>query len=378
MAVIGNEHITVDSIYDVVAAHGGVIDEEASSLFSIHARLNMWSKYKPVPSETPFYSLEAWRSSGFTGSDGQCGLTIPSFSSVSAFVSAVDSGEDKWYYIPPQGGDKQPMRLDDFIGYCTEAENPIGHIITSGVRDYENNVSFGIDVAHGAGSTTNLSLSDISLNRVPLSSFYLGIYAYNDDGIFYMHTGADPIGSANDLQVLIPFADTGKFYYVPFLSSTPQTGRGNPATFIGLNFSPALVNVIDISDFRTVSVSAMWSKDFTSFTIEHLDFENNDAFDAVFSDITVFVYTTAHGADNGNEGTLVKEINISGSWTVPAKGKLSASIDIVVNIAKDDSLEYWIGATSNYNKDIVVWGQIQDDPNIMPELLARIMSLRNL
>jgi hypothetical protein len=270
------------------------------------------------------------------------------------------------------------MRLDDFRGYCSDAENPVGDIITNGIRDYEKYVTFAIDIAHNSGSETNLAISDLSLLNVPLSSFYLGIYAYNEDGDVYMETGADPIGLVNELQVSILFPNTGKFHYVPFLSSTPQTGSGNNATFIGLNFSPAIVNVIDSDSVRTVTVNALWSADYKSFTIESLYFDNKDSNVVTFTDIIVYLYTTNEGDDITTESSLVTQVAISGSWTVEAKSGLAVEIGRKVDIGKQDGLDYWVGATSNYNESVEIWNQIQDDPNIMPEMLARIMSLRNL
>ena len=374
MATLGFDELTGDEIRDILTENGGMVDDELETFFTLEAGINMWSKYKPVISSVLFYSKEEWINRAYKGQSGTCGLYIPFDNNLSVFRSMVKNGSDKWIYEPPYGGENAPYRLRDFRGYCSDASNPVGGVMTNGYRDDNGMVEFNIEVVHGSDSETNVSLSDLTVNGLPLSSYYLGIYAYNDDNKYYVKTGESSIGDANGLSVSVQFDSTGTFHYVPILSSRIQNGEGVDATLVGLNYNPMTVTIVDYKGSYAATVYAIWSKDYSSLIIEFVEFHNMGNISVEFNNLTAYLVKTAIGSSGGDEGEPVREIVIPGSWSVPAKERVVAQVDLTINLSKDETKEYWIGATANLIDSVKSWMQIQDP--IDEAMIARMFSRR--
>lgn len=112
--VIPKENITNDDISDTLRRYGGT---------------NMFSKRKPVPLKVNFcqdfdenkpdYFAEWWR-----GKDGNCGISIPEFTTMDEVGDATNGTLNGWTYIEPKGGEDEPFRMGDWAGYCAIAEPP--------------------------------------------------------------------------------------------------------------------------------------------------------------------------------------------------------------------------------------------------------------
>lgn len=362
--------LTVD-IGEVLRDSGVSVDlAEPWSFFT--PALNMWSKKKPIVDSRLFIALSTWKNGAWKGTDGRCGITIPTYASVSAFRTAVDNGTTGWSYTPPNGTSAQPRRLGDFRGYDTDAHNPIGAIATNGLRDANNYVQFDIDVLIPSGtSDTNLTLADLVVNGTALSSYYLGVYLWNS-ARYMLYTGTTPIGSADGLSVKIPVDAVGTYQYVPFLCSRAQTGTGVAATYIGLNYQPKTVNIVQSTSVYTISVSAYWNNTHTAITVGFVTLFNGDSSARTFSSIKVYVYRTGTSATDGSSGTKVAEFSVSGSWSVPANSHRDVVVDISKSVTRNTSYVYWVGATSNMNESIVTWNQIEEQGDVA---LLRVMTL---
>ena len=372
MATIKETDILLpEDIGEVLMDSGVDVDiNEPWTFFSTD--LNMWSKKKPVVKSVLFISLSSWKSDGWKGDDGRCGLTIPTYTSVANFRNAVNNGTTWWSYTPPNGTTAQPRRLGDFRGYDTDAYNPIGAIATNGLRDADNYVQFDIDVLIPSGtSDTNLTLSDLSISGTPLSSYYLGVYLWNSSR-YMLYTGTTPIGSADGLSVQIPVDVVGTYQYVPFLCSKAQTGTGVAATYMGLNYQPKTVSIVQSTSVYTIGVSAYWNNTHTAITVGFVTLFNGDSSARTFSNIKVYVYRTGTSATDGSGGTKVAEYSVSGSWSVPANSHKDVVVDISKSVTRNTSYVYWVGATSNMNESIVTWNQIEEQGDVA---LLRVMTL---
>lgn len=147
MAVIPTTSVDLSTeIGQVLNDAGGSVNiNQPLTYFTESAKINKWSKYKPVPlkanfaqdydSSAPDYDADWWK-----GDIGvSCGLRIPFNSSAASGVPSnriqylgylaymVKQGSTSvpnYTYVLPTGGADQPFRIGDFRGYNTNAEQP--------------------------------------------------------------------------------------------------------------------------------------------------------------------------------------------------------------------------------------------------------------
>lgn len=345
-------NLTMADVRDTLAAYGGSVDNTLESFFTTDAKINMWSKYKPVVSNDDFLNTDKrWQ-----GANGKCGLTIPAFSSVSAFRTGVTNGTTGWSYTPPTGGSSAPYRLGDFRGYCATAVNPIGDCVSNGLKDSNNYVQFDIDVAVSGSSTTNLTLTDICLDGyqgTPLSEYYLGVYVFNSSSWAFL-TGTDPIGSAEALSAKIQISGSGNFSYMPFLSSAAQTGTGVTATFIGCNIAPKNILIQSSSSLQAVIASGTWNKSAGTITDLFVTLQNNGSSSYTFSSIRITLMYTTSSSQTPAEGSTVTYKQYSSSVTVAANSEKIISISGSFSASEVSGRTYWLAGsatnvTTTYN-----------------------------
>lgn len=115
MAIIPNTDVDLSSEVGAVLrdAGGSVNINYAPSYFTADARINMWSKYKPVRYTKNF---------DLTNQEFQYahyGIKVP-------VAEKLNFGKDRvWMYQVPNGGSETPLRLSDFKGYYTDAVIPL-------------------------------------------------------------------------------------------------------------------------------------------------------------------------------------------------------------------------------------------------------------
>lgn len=170
MATIPSTNVNLaTNVRDILNAAGGSVNNNLITFFQTGAKLNRWSKYKPVQSSfvgaPPFAS---W----YEGDNHKCGLDYPSYSSA-AQLRANYSGVADWKYVLPTS----PLRLHDFRGYNTDAKYQISkiecpvRIITGG------NIQVNITLKTQASS--ELKISEIGggkYNGGYFGDYYFGIY----------------------------------------------------------------------------------------------------------------------------------------------------------------------------------------------------------
>lgn len=375
MAIIGNMTGSSDvsinlatQIRDVLNAAGGSVSNDVTSFFKPAAKLNMWSKYKPVVSTTLFHTFSNWKTQGYRGDSGTCGLTIPYYTdtSMSSFRTYLENGTALWNYTPPSGGTGAPMRVGDFRGYNTEAYNPVGDFFTNGIMDSDGYITVSMD-ATVTDPTYNLTYSDIYIDSVPLTDYYLGVYAFNDSGTWKYATNTSPIGDSYDFTVSLQLVSKGKWNIVPFLCSVAQTGKEATGTYLSANVLPKSISVIAVNAVRTLSVNAIW-KDSTksSVVVEEFYFQNDGASSYTFTDIIVYVFRTGLDAVSGAEGTQVGSYVHSGSVTVSGNSSESVSVGVEITRINADTNNYlyWVGAASSASDgSVVVWQQVEESAN---------------
>lgn len=235
MAIIKNSNIVLSSdIGSVLNAAGGSVNiNQPATFFSADAKINMWSKRKPVPlptnfcqdfdSSKPDYMAEWWR-----GKDYNCGITIPTFTTMDDVGEATDGGTNGWTYRLPNGGSSEPWRLGDFAGYDTDAPPPFTDFAfptTLTKESTEATASFAQNAITNEGSVLTLA------NFEKLRDCYLGVKLYNTSSGYAMYnTMSTTIANSGSLTVKLNVTgiqQSDDWVAVPFISSARQI-QGEP------------------------------------------------------------------------------------------------------------------------------------------------------
>ena len=138
MAIIKNSDIVLSSdIGSVLNAAGGSVNiNQPATFFSADAKLNKWSKYKPVIHQDLFIDGDGrWK-----GGDLKCGLTITNYT-YGDLAAAYLNDEGRWVYNIPNGTSSQPLRLGDFRGYSTDAKPFVTSSTAKGTMFKVNNIN---------------------------------------------------------------------------------------------------------------------------------------------------------------------------------------------------------------------------------------------
>jgi len=354
MAVIPTTDVNLATeARNVLNSAGGSVSDVLETFFSSSAKLNMWSKFKPVVDKTLFFDLSTWQSSGYKGSNGKCGLTIPTYSP-STFRTAAKNGTTGWSYTPPTGGTTEPYRLGDFRGYCTDAYNPTGAVVTNGIIS-NGKVTFSIDVAITGTSSTNLTLNDIEINDVPLSNYYMGVFVWNSSSSFF-YTSSSKIGSNSDLTVSIPITTAGTYNYIPFLSSAAQTtGSDVSATIISCNKKAQEVKIVTSGSLIKVIPSGAWNAGGTAVENITATLINTTSASVTFTGIKVQLRYGSTGASS----SLITTASYSGSVTVAANSQKTVDIPSISN-SYNQSRTYWLAGYADITTE-TVYNQVDEN-----------------
>lgn len=180
--------------------------------------INRWAKYKPVSKDlidttAQLDANKEWLSSAtwWKGTDGNCGITFSTFSTVAAARAAIVNGVNVWNYTKPTGGSYAPFRLTDFNQYYHTAPCPTTSV---GASDAQ--------LKAGAILTIMVATSiddDISLKLNHVGSFanyyYLAALFTSDGTLVLLHTSTKKVGEYNSgetISIEIPY-NNGSYGY---------------------------------------------------------------------------------------------------------------------------------------------------------------------
>lgn len=182
MAVIPNSNVNLaTNIRDVLNAAGGSVNNNVISFFSASAKINKYSKYKPVR------HVELFRLNDNLYKEANYGYRIPNPVNLPAYVNGVkgisipsqwakpdDASyeiQHGWYYQLPTGGNSQPYRLSDFIGYNTDAKHSLFGEVLAPAQINQNTTSMYVSL-----DTGTFSLSDFS----HFNNMHIGVLIVGD------------------------------------------------------------------------------------------------------------------------------------------------------------------------------------------------------
>jgi len=336
---------------------------------------NRNSKYKPVRlygNDTITGQFDRtnnkWLSSAtwWKGSDGKCGLDIVTFTSAglisnpNSFLYKLKNGELSWRYLRPQGTINQPFRLQDFAENDNNAEMAIGTCsVQDGAIVWVDRQGQTLQIDYDAPiDERNLTLKDFTIGGIPMSSMRMGLLLWRETGNYVIAISSNTIGLTGSvsINVSIDYDMTGNWSFIPFIYYETNNEQ--------LYMSAGVISPINITlkpNTQTIEyfVSAAWNLAGTSVEFYAMVFNNLTSTQNI-SNVTVYIVTTTSpSASPASTGQVVTSINL-GSCVVGAQSDYSFAGQ-TVNITRNTSLTYWIGAGGNGSGvEPSSWQQIED------------------
>lgn len=125
--ILPSTNLKTEDIRDTLNANGGSVSNDCLTFFTDAANIRIWAKYKPFKYPKNFNVTDNERSSRNWGLSN-----VPYWDNVNYMADYVRNGSPLagncgtpyFAYIPPVGGTSEPLRLEDFRGYYTEAVQP--------------------------------------------------------------------------------------------------------------------------------------------------------------------------------------------------------------------------------------------------------------
>ena len=195
--ILPETNLTWDDIRDTLNAAGGSVNNDVSSGYKTTAKINKWSKAKPIQNtyklievtdtdkatanygigDTPYWIRLASMKTGFIEKD-----PLPD----NMTVLPVEF----WSYLIPSDS-TYPKRLADFRNYFAKAEAPIGAIDGEEITFKSDNLAI-IMFPMGAINDYTLKLSDLGIMgsggdvTERFTNMYLGLCIYNSSKTYFV------------------------------------------------------------------------------------------------------------------------------------------------------------------------------------------------
>ena len=229
MAVIKDSNINLATdIGQVLNTAGGSVNQnEPLTYFQPAAKIKWESKHKPLilnktfcqdfDSTKPNYDAEWW-----LGSSRMCGLEFfPTLSYATDLPSKYDGNMNGWMYNLPQGGESQPLRLGDFIGYDTDAIPPMTKFVCNDLTNDTNMETEVASVSITPSGTTSVSFVDMPT----LKDYYFGVYIkHNSYSNYVVSTSDSKISQGGKSVYINPYQlQEGNYTVYPFIAEERQT-----------------------------------------------------------------------------------------------------------------------------------------------------------
>lgn len=342
------------------------------------SKINKWAKFKPYRGSDVKTTL-AGRISAFYGLSVNVfeNLGTPGGSTSSLFKNLVD-GTQSWELAPPRGRSNygEGYRVLDFDGYYHNAICPVGDIGSTNIPISINGdalIEWDLESQLDDG---NLKLTDLYVDTVPLSNFYLGVLLYKSNTNYHFVTSDNKLGSGDvtiSLSNVSSLAGTWRMY--PFFSSV-KYGLGDDA-LVGKYLSAGWDTPYKNVTFRLVSQSlsiyayGVWNTAHTQIQF-YIEAYNEDSAAKTVS-VQVILRRNQNGAvEPSGESTLATYPNTI-QLTVPAGGsaRYPAGESLLTwspGVTYDDSYFYWLGAPVTSGQTFTThFVPIEEDTDVMPE-----------
>ena len=391
--VLKNTNLKASEIRDALATGGGIVSNDTLSFFKADAKINIWSKFKPLnlqhdpdfvqafDENREYYDPEWWR-----GENQDCGIEVNSVrGGITVFVDHVRNGNYYWVYKLPE----KPFRLTDFCSYDIDAKCPVDGELLDHYWVELDRITFNFDYTVDLPDT-NLKLEDIRVlaneGLTSLKDYYLGILLWKEDSNgtvkdILFPTSTDKLGVDNITMTLTGLNAPryyGEWNAMPYLSSEIQelNGDGQVATYTTLNIAPKKIFIHGPGELIITVTNASYTLDeLGNADVQYeIYVKNQDSSAKENINVNIFVYFDENdNALNGSAGVEVGggvksfpidriEANTtvsyySENYNIEHPNKIAPVITIKnFNYNKKDN--YWIG--SQVEGFATTWAQLDE------------------
>lgn len=228
MAQIPSNNINLATqVRDVLNSKGGSVNNNLLSFFTSSAKINPWSKYKPIHTGYVNDDFLDVNSSHFA--DANYGLTAPTtndeLTAWNAYKKAITNNDFsglQWSYELPKGGSSSPYRLGDFRLYNPDARSPF-HEVSCESSLWTPNQQYTVEVYNRYGY---LNDGQIALGEMTdYHNLYLGVMigkAGTEGKAEYLFTGGTVKQHYGVQNIVCRISKEGTYYLAPVLCQNPE------------------------------------------------------------------------------------------------------------------------------------------------------------
>jgi hypothetical protein len=287
--------------------------------------INKWAKYKPVKKQGLDFASQrnsdfTWKSTAdwWKGYNGQCGLTFDIFNSLGTntmstsgtFFHDLLAGSLTWGYEKPTGG-SYPYRHFDFLQYYGAAPKPVTGVYDN-LRLYGGGkLSIQLDATR-AEDGLGIQLSDLVINNVATSAWYVGILIWKSNSQYTFAFSTDTLGDgADSVEFTNMTSYAGGVTIVPFISSVRANQGVDPGagTFLSCDVAPATVTIASEQVSVQTTINAQWMESLHGRVSYAVNIINNTTSAVAVNNLVITLYD---GSQNINTRSI-------GNISVPAQ-----------------------------------------------------------
>lgn len=270
--------VELKDVRDTINASGGVAGNTLDSLITEEAKLNIWSKKKPVKLQNPFPDIN---SDWWKGDDKNCGIVPKQINSYKDLPDLYandwkDDNNNGWLYELPTS----LYRLSDFRGYYRFAFPPYSNFSVP-YNVPKNDYSFICSCMIPQGNERQLVLTDIGL----LENLFFGVYIVRKGLSSGVRATSNYLNGGSVTFKTSSFI-TGTYTAYPFISSVQynQDDLDKQGTYYSApNIKPAVFNIVET--LTTIIITA--EVDETNRSISYTIKVNNQGGTEIFNDNVV-------------------------------------------------------------------------------------------
>lgn len=338
MAIIPDSNVNLASkVRDVLNGAGGSVGNDVTSFFTNAAKINHWSKFKPVRYPADFTDKSVY----WKAADGNCGFTPKSTGAYANIPSLVDGAMNGWVYNLPRGKSgiyNEPMRLGDFRGYDSNAHPMVSDFyVPNQMSNQFTSASFDATALVANEGGTSVTLADLSLKN-----HYAGVIVVNSSGQIRKAVIGDSL-SGGTFRVKVPCYDltAGTYTVYPMISATSEVGNAGQNYYTLPNTQAQTIKIVTSNYVIAVlATRRLGGKQVIDYTISitnsstAVTWTNNTFklrfFDKKFEDLRVTGETT---------GSLTSPLTVAANTTTTFRGSIS---DVTNELWNQTAITLWV------------------------------------
>lgn len=320
-------------IRDTLNANGSSCTNDIISFFDSRAKINIWSFRKPYS-----YSEELFKLNNEQIRNLNCGLNPLSLGAYTQIPSKMDGNMNGWTYTRPGGGQTDPYRLGDYVGYYPAARPMIEnfYVPDTASNQFQGTWISATAIVPSESDGVSVTLADLK----GLSSCIAAVYIVNqsDTSRTRMYQGEEINNGVFrvdfDAYDLTP---SGDWTVYPFLKVSDTSNQ----CYTVPNVSPKTINITQ-SNF-SITCRAERRTDGTKAIDYTITIKNNTSQQTWKTNTWSLRFPTSKFEEAYKEyemsGNLPSPITVNGNGTTTITG----SIENINNTLWDSlSIRFWV------------------------------------